>query len=159
MASATHVTTSGSPSHVGQPVTITTAVKSAFGSIPDGELVTFSDGNTVLGTAPVAGGSAAFTTSALTAKKHTINANYGGDAAFKPSHGHVIQVVQPYDCLYAFESLRTLRARMLRLSLGVCSCNGLGGNLRGLNDTFVRDPRWCRVAVHQLAFDDVGHSF
>lgn len=95
VASKTHVTTSGSPSQVGQAVTFTAAVTSTFGSIPDGELVTFSDGNTVLGTAPLAGGSAAFTTSALTAKKHTINANYGGDAAFEPSHGHVIQVVQP----------------------------------------------------------------
>jgi hypothetical protein len=95
VASATHVTTSGSPSHVGQPVTFTAAVTSTFGSVPDGEQVTFSDGKTVLGTAPLAGGSAAFTTSALTIKKHTINANYGGDAAFEPSHGHVIQVVQP----------------------------------------------------------------
>jgi Bacterial Ig-like domain (group 3)/FG-GAP-like repeat len=95
VASATHVTTSGSPSQLGQPVTFTAAVTSTFGSIPDGELVTFSDGNTVLGTAPLAGGSAAFTTSALTAKKHTVNADYAGDAVFKPSHGHVIQVVQP----------------------------------------------------------------
>jgi hypothetical protein len=95
VASATHLTTSGSPSHVGQPVTFTAAVTSTFGSIPDGELVTFSDGNTVLGTTSIAGGSATFTTSSLTVKKHTINANYGGDAAFKASHGHVVQVVQP----------------------------------------------------------------
>ncbi len=70
----TVVTTSGSPSQPGQPVTFTATVTSKYGTIPDGELATF-------------------TTSSLTAKKHIIKANYAGDAPFRPSTGRVKQVV------------------------------------------------------------------
>jgi hypothetical protein len=91
----TTLTTSGSPSHVGQPVTFTAAVKWAYGTVPDGELVTFFDGTATIGTGTTASGVATFTTSSLTAKTHTIKATYAGDAKFKPSSGKVTQVVQP----------------------------------------------------------------
>jgi hypothetical protein len=93
--SSTHLATSGSPSLVGQPVTFTATVTSKFGSIPDGELVTFSDGKTVLGSVPLQGGTAIFTTSSLPAKSQTIIASYAGDATFKPSSGHILQDVVP----------------------------------------------------------------
>ena len=91
----TRVTTSQSPSQVGQPVTFTAAVTSRFGRIPDGEMVTFHDGKTLLGSAPLSGEIAVLTTSALSAKKHTIKCIYPGDAVFAPSHGGVVQVVNP----------------------------------------------------------------
>jgi len=91
----TTLTTSGSPSHVGQPVTFTAAVKWTYGTVPDGELVTFFDGTTTIGTGTTASGVATFTTSSLTVKTHTIKATYSGDAKFKPSSGKVTQVVQP----------------------------------------------------------------
>jgi len=89
----TAVTTSGSPSVVLQPVTFTATVTSAHGAIPDGELVTFYDGTTAIGTGATASGAATFTTSSLTAKTHTIKATYAGDDTFEPSTGSVEQVV------------------------------------------------------------------
>jgi hypothetical protein len=95
VATKTVLTTSGSPSHVGQPVTFTATVTPSHGTIPDGELVTFYDGPTAIGTGVMASSVATFTTSALTAKTHYIKAVYAGNAIFKPSTGRVTQVVQP----------------------------------------------------------------
>jgi hypothetical protein len=89
----TVVTTSGSPSHVGQPVTFTAAVTPKQGAIPDGELVTFYNGKTVIGTGATASGAATFTTSSLKVGKHSIKATYAGDGTFEPSAGSVKQVV------------------------------------------------------------------
>jgi hypothetical protein len=94
VGSKTILGTSGSPSHVGEPVTFTAHVTSKFGDIPDGEQVTFYDGTKVLGSVALSGATAALTTSSLSAKKHTIKAVYSGDSAFKPSQGMVIQLVQ-----------------------------------------------------------------
>src|ERR1019366_3412245 len=96
VATKTVVTTSGSPSFVGQPVTFTATVTSKYGTIPDGELVTFYDGTTTLGSVALAGGTAAHTTSSLSAKWHYIKAQYAGDTAFTASIGSVQQVVVKY---------------------------------------------------------------
>ena len=95
-SSKTVVTTSGSPSFFGQPVTFTAAVTSRHGPIPDGELVTFYDGTTTLGSVTLASGTAAYTTSSLSAKTHSIKATYTGDATFEPSTAWVKQVVDQY---------------------------------------------------------------
>jgi Bacterial Ig-like domain (group 3)/FG-GAP-like repeat len=94
IATKTVVTTSGSPSMVGQPVTFTATVTASFGTIPDGELVTFEDGATPLGSVALSSGAAALTTSSLSAKRHNIKAKYLGDASFKASQGSVVQVVE-----------------------------------------------------------------
>jgi Bacterial Ig-like domain (group 3)/FG-GAP-like repeat len=94
--SKTVVTTSGSPSFVGQPVTFTATVTSTSGAIPDGELVTFYNGSKLLASVPLAGGKAAYTTSLLAAFKHLIKAAYLGDTKFEPSSGTVVQVVERY---------------------------------------------------------------
>ena len=91
--SETSVTTSGSPSFVGQPVTFTAHVTSAQGTIPDGELVTFYDGTTTLGSVALASETAVYTTSSLSRGNHEISATYAGDAAFDPSRGSKDQVV------------------------------------------------------------------
>jgi len=93
--SNTVLTTSGSPSHRGQPVTFTATVTSSHGAIPDGEHVTFYDGPTVMGTGATSSGVATFTTSSLKVKTHTITAKYPGDASLRPSKGSVTQVVLP----------------------------------------------------------------
>ena len=93
-ATTTTVTTSGSPSHVGQPVTFTATVTSKDGAIPDGETVQFFDGSAQIGSGVTSGGVASFTTSSLTKKKHTIKVEYPGDGDFKASKGTVIQVVE-----------------------------------------------------------------
>jgi hypothetical protein len=91
----TALTTSGSPSHVGQPVTFTATVTSKYGSIPDGDLVKFYDSSKLLGSVALAGGRAAFTTSTLSVATHTIKAIYVGDPIFKRSMGKVFQTVEP----------------------------------------------------------------
>jgi hypothetical protein len=100
----TTVTTSGSPTFVGQPVTFTATVTSKFGAIPDGELVTFYDGTTAIGTNATTNGVAAFTTSSLVAKTHTIKATYAGDVNFHSSAGTVTQVVNKYPTTTALSS-------------------------------------------------------
>jgi hypothetical protein len=90
----TKVTTSGTPSQVGQPVTFTATISSNYGSISDGETVTFLDGSTVIGTGITSSGVVRLTTSSLTVNKtHTIKATYAGDATFAPSTGTVSQYV------------------------------------------------------------------
>ena len=64
--------------------------------MPDGELVSFFDGKTSLGIVAIAGGSAKLTTSALTAKHHTIRATYPGDQFFDSSTQSVSQIVNRY---------------------------------------------------------------
>ncbi|MBZ5656604.1 MAG: Ig-like domain repeat protein [Acidobacteriia bacterium] len=107
VASKTVVTTSGSPSFIGQPVMFTATVAPGnliYGRIPDGELVTFYDGKTTLGSVALASGMAAYTTSALSAKTHTIKATYAGDTIFKSSTGTVTQVVNKYMTTTALSS-------------------------------------------------------
>jgi hypothetical protein len=103
-ASQTKLTTSASPTLVGQPVTFTTTVTSQYGAIPNGELVTFYDWKTILASTPLAGGTASYTTSSLSAKTHTIKASYSGDASFKPSTAMVSQVVNKYSSTTALSS-------------------------------------------------------
>ena len=97
-ATATAVSSSVNPSSVGQPVTFTATVSvTAPGAgMPTGS-VTFRDGTTVLGTAPLSGGTATFTTSALAAGSHPITAAYGGDVSFTASTSPVLAQVVSTD--------------------------------------------------------------
>ena len=92
----TVLATSGSPTFVGKPVTFTATVTSKYGTIPNGEPVSFYDGTTLLASVALSGGKAAYTTSALTAKTHAMKAIYPGDSVFATSTGRVTQVVEPY---------------------------------------------------------------
>ncbi|MGB9417614.1 MAG: Ig-like domain-containing protein, partial [Acidobacteriaceae bacterium] len=86
------VTSSANPSYAGQSVTFTATIA---GLIPGaGGTVTFSNGSTPLGTAPVSNGTASFTTTTLSsAGSQTITAAYGGDANDGASSGSVTQTV------------------------------------------------------------------
>jgi hypothetical protein len=103
----TAVTTSGTPSLVGRPVTFTAAVTSTYGAIPNGEIVTFYNGKTVLGSAALTGGLASFTTSSLADVTQTIKATYAGDATFGSSFGTVQEVVLGYQTSTALVSSLT----------------------------------------------------
>src|SRR3979409_1120111 len=80
--SATTLISSRNPSALGQAVTFTATVKPASGTVTPTGTVTFNDGATVLGSGPLSGGTATFTTSGLGAGVHSITAVYGGDASF-----------------------------------------------------------------------------
>jgi hypothetical protein len=84
-ATATVVTSSGSPSTSGTNVTFTATVTSTTAGAITG-MVTFFDGANSIGTGTVgAGGVATLMTSALSAGGHTITAQYGGDTNYATS--------------------------------------------------------------------------
>lgn len=84
------------PSVAGQPVTFTASVDSIAGPPPDGEIVEFRQGSKLLGTAPLNGGVAQLTTSAIKAGSHRVSAMYVGDANYFPSKRFSLtQVVNP----------------------------------------------------------------
>ena len=74
---------SANPINFGQSVTFTVTVAAAPGSTgtPSGG-VTFMDGGSTLGTAVLSGGSAAYSTTALSVGSHSITALYNGDINF-----------------------------------------------------------------------------
>jgi large repetitive protein len=75
------VTTSGSPSYFGAPVTFTATIASSA-TIPAGGVVNFFDAGAKIGTGTLSGGTpdiAQFTTSALDVGTHSITATYAGD--------------------------------------------------------------------------------
>jgi hypothetical protein len=64
--------------------------------------MTFYDGSTQIGTATVAGGSATFTTTALTAGAHSITATYSGDSNYGPgTSGAVAENIQDFTLAFA----------------------------------------------------------
>ncbi len=82
----TAVVSSLNPSEYGQTITFTATLTPAWLSSdsPTGD-VTFYDGSTELGSAPVADDSASFATSALSVGSHSIIAEYSGDSNFNAS--------------------------------------------------------------------------
>lgn len=84
-STTTTLVSSLNPSLVGQAVTFTATVSSTAGAPPNGELITFKNGSSVLGTAALSGGSAVLSTSSLSAGIYTVTASYGGDANFAAS--------------------------------------------------------------------------
>jgi len=88
------ITSTPNPSTVNQVVSFSATVTSNP-SIPDGEVVTFYDGKTVLGTGATTNGVASFTESFSKAKTYTIKAAYSGDSYHEASSGNVKQVVNP----------------------------------------------------------------
>lgn len=82
----------------GQPVTLTATVGAvAPGAGSPSGTVTFTDGDTVLGSAPVSsatGGIASIIVDALSVGQHAVVATYDGDDSFTGSNGSVAQKVQ-----------------------------------------------------------------
>ena len=79
----TALTAAPNPSSLGQSVTFTAAVSATApgAGTPTGS-VNFLDGTTYLGSGPLAGGTATFSTSALAAGSHSMTAVYVGDGDF-----------------------------------------------------------------------------
>ncbi len=93
IGTATSLRSSPDPSFVGQAVTFSATVR-AFGSAAVTGTVTFSDGGTTLGSAPVVGGVATLTTSSLSRGFHLIVATYSGDGTYAPSRDTTLQDVR-----------------------------------------------------------------
>ncbi|HWD07453.1 MAG TPA: Ig-like domain repeat protein, partial [Actinomycetota bacterium] len=92
---ATGLTSTPNPSALGAEVTFTATVTAPGGGTPTGS-VAFKEGSATLGTAPLSGGSAVFTDSALAEGSHSITAVYSGDPTFGGSASSAVdQVVNP----------------------------------------------------------------
>ncbi len=89
----TTLTSSPNPSTYEQAVVFTATVSSALGPPPDGESVSFMEGQTVLGTGTLSGGSASFTDSALKRGTNSITAVYAGDSNFAGSTSKAVKQV------------------------------------------------------------------
>ena len=99
--SATTLTSSLNPANAGQTVTFTATVTGAsFSGLPPAGSVSFSDGTTVLGTAPLVSGSggastAAFSISTLAVGTHSITAAYVPVAGYATSAATLTQTINP----------------------------------------------------------------
>jgi N-acetylneuraminic acid mutarotase len=82
--SYTTLTASPNPSSYAELVTLTAIVSGEFGGTATGT-VTFKNGNTTLGTAPLSGGAALFSFTVLPQGTNTVTAVYGGDSDFTGS--------------------------------------------------------------------------
>ena len=91
--SSTAITASQSSSLLAEPVTFIAKVRSKYGWIPDGGLVTFFDGATPLASVALRGQQVSYATSSLPAGTHVIKATYPGNADFIGSFAVVKQFV------------------------------------------------------------------
>jgi len=93
LATSTTISTSANPSVYGQPVAFTAQVKSVSGAPTGGTIISFNQGDSVLGTGKLWSGVANFTTSTLTPGTKLIKAVYRGDAHLPPSTSATISQV------------------------------------------------------------------
>ena len=90
VSTTTSLSSSQNPSVVGQAVTLTSQVSPSLVGTPTGT-ITFGDGGTTLGTAPLDGtASATLVIPSLSAGTHSINAQYSGDSYFAASTSGVL---------------------------------------------------------------------
>jgi hypothetical protein len=87
---------SSSPAGFGQTVTFTASVSAVpSGAAPPTGMVTFQDGATIIGQAPLnSSGVVAVSSSGLAPGSHNIVATYASDTQFAASSGSVVQVIQ-----------------------------------------------------------------
>jgi len=85
----TTLSSSPNPSNFGQTVNFTAKVDTNGVGTPTGT-VTFDDGATVLGSSPLSGGTASFSTASLPAGTNSISATYNGDSNFSQSTSTVL---------------------------------------------------------------------
>ena len=89
----TTLSSSPNPSTYTQVVTFTATVTSSQGAPPNGDIVTFKKGATVLRTGSLTSGVATFTTSSLPVGASSITAVYAGDSHFYSSVSNVVKQV------------------------------------------------------------------
>ncbi|MGA2135796.1 MAG: Ig-like domain repeat protein [Bryobacteraceae bacterium] len=93
LPTTTTLKSSGSPSTVGNSVTFTATVRPSSGTIPNGEVVTFYDGASSIGTGITSAGAAALSTSSLPVGTNSITATYSGDSVFQGSTSAAVKQV------------------------------------------------------------------
>jgi YVTN family beta-propeller protein/probable HAF family extracellular repeat protein len=92
-ATTTTLSSSPNPSAYGQAVTFTAVITSSGGAPPNGEIVSFMNGTTLLKTVTMSGGVAKFKTSTLKVGTTSVTAVYGGDPNFFGSTSNAVRQV------------------------------------------------------------------
>lgn len=88
--------TTGSVAPLGQPLTVLATIRGGNPADREGQLVTFRDGPTVLGTGVLnAAGQASFTTAALGVGGHVLTVVYGGDDNYRGGSASFFLAVVP----------------------------------------------------------------
>ena len=93
--SNTTLASSANPSAYGQNVTLTATVAPTSGSTQPTGKVIFKNGTTAIASVSLVNGTAAYTTSGLTAGALSLTASYSGDANFAASSATITQTVNP----------------------------------------------------------------
>jgi len=106
----TKLTSSPTASTYGSSVTFTATISP---SVPGGEVVTFYDGSTSIGTGTTAGGKATLTSAALAVGSHSITSSYPGDANFAGSTSAVLT-----QTVAAFHPITTLTSSLTPSTFG-----------------------------------------
>lgn len=91
-SSSTSLTSSANPSTFGQSVTLTANISGQFAGVATG-MVSFSNGNTSLGSATVSNNTASLTTTTLPVGADSITAAYSGDSNFTGSTSNTLSQV------------------------------------------------------------------
>jgi subtilisin family serine protease len=106
-STTTTVIGSPNPATYGSPVTFVATINPAHGGSPTGS-VSFQKGTTVLGTSPVSGGTASFSTTALPLGSDVIKAVYTGDGNFAGSSGSTTEKIKATTALSLTSSNPTI---------------------------------------------------
>ena len=119
--SATALASNANFSLSGASVTFTATI-TTNGGVATGT-VTFSDGNKLLGTAPVSAGTAVFSTSTLALGAHSITAAYGGDVNDSPSTSSALnqQILQAGGVTLASSANPSIAGSALSLTATISS--------------------------------------
>jgi hypothetical protein len=132
------LSSSANPSVSGQAVTFTATVSpsSATGSVQ------FSDGATVLGTAPLNNGVASFTATALAVGNHSITASYSGDANnAKSTSATLVQTVASAAAAVTIgSSLNPLASGQVVFLTATVSPNSATGTIQFMDGTTLLGP-------------------
>lgn len=126
----TVVTSSASPSYIGENVTFTAKIGPLLAGATGN--VVFSDGNTTLGTVPVGDGTVTFTTSFSSAGSQTITAAYSGDSNNGSSTGSMTQEVDTPVTLGnggPVASLTVASGQSVTTQVSVTGAAGFGGTV------------------------------
>ena len=124
-ATSVAVTSSTNPSLLGQAVALTASVSPASGSGTPTGTVTFQDGTTPLGTAPLnSSGSATLTASALAVAAHPITATYSGDSGFFSNSGSLTENVSYGICPLYLQTASVKGGAAFPMKLYLCDVGG-----------------------------------
>ncbi len=129
-ATGTVLTSSPNPSLVNQTVTFTATISSTP-PVHNGEVVTFHNGTTELGTGTITNGVATLTTSFSKAMTFATTATYSGDPFHKASFGKVKQVVALYSSSTSLSSSPNPSTSRQAVTLTATVSSGAAGGPTG----------------------------